>query len=50
LGGSATAVNADGVSGVGHLFGGGVPPPGWVAWLPPSPASLAVLLPLRECI
>jgi hypothetical protein len=25
------------------LFGGGVPPPGWVAWLPPGPASLVVL-------
>jgi len=25
------------------LLGGGVPPPGWVAWLPPGPASLAVL-------
>ena len=23
--------------------GGGGAPPGWVAWLPPSPASLAVL-------
>ena len=25
------------------LLGGGAPPPGWVAWLPPGPASLAVL-------
>jgi hypothetical protein len=25
------------------LPGGGVPPPGWVAWLPPGSASLAVL-------
>jgi len=23
--------------------GGGAPTPGWVAWLPPGPASLAVL-------
>ena len=25
------------------LFGGGAPPPGWVAWLSPGPASLVVL-------
>ena len=25
------------------LLGGGAPPPGWVVWLPPSPASLVVL-------
>jgi len=25
------------------LLGGGVPPPGWLAWLPPGPASLVVL-------
>ena len=36
--------------GGGGSGSGGAPPPGWVAWLPPSPASLAVLLPLRECI
>ena len=25
------------------LLGGVVPPPGWLAWLPPGPASLVVL-------
>jgi hypothetical protein len=32
-----------GGGGGGGVGGGGAPPPGWVAWLPPGPASLAVL-------
>ena len=31
------------IHGVPSPLGGGGPPPGWVAWLPPGPASLAVL-------
>ena len=39
-GGGGGGGGGDGGDGGG---GGGAPPPGWVAWLPPGPASLAVL-------
>ena len=47
---SSTSLLQNGLGGGGSGGGGGggggsggAPPPGWVAWLPPGPASLAVL-------
>ena len=46
---STTSLLQNGLGGLGGLGGGGAgggggtPPPGWVVWLPPGSASLAVL-------
>jgi hypothetical protein len=42
-GGGGDGGGGGGGDGGGGGGGGGTPPPGWVAWLPPGPASLAVL-------